>query len=68
MNAKTTSGSQTSLESVATTELLILPDGEVLVHNLTPEFAAILAQLDPEDPLMKVRACKVSLPPGGLTA
>lgn len=27
------------------TELLLLPNGELLVHNLTPTFADLLAQL-----------------------
>ncbi len=31
----------------ATTELLILPDGRILVHNLTPVFAGLLAELNP---------------------
>jgi hypothetical protein len=31
-----------------TTELLLLPDGQVLVHNLTPAFARLLAGLNPE--------------------
>jgi hypothetical protein len=29
------------------TEILILPEGKVLVHNLTPVMAAILKQLNP---------------------
>jgi hypothetical protein len=29
-------------------ELLILPDGQVLVHNLTPAFAGLLAGLNPD--------------------
>src|SRR5208282_2952853 len=29
-------------------ELLILPDGQVLVHNLTPTFAGLLAGLNPD--------------------
>jgi hypothetical protein len=28
-------------------ELLILPDGRVLVHNLTPAFAGLLHELNP---------------------
>jgi hypothetical protein len=28
-------------------ELLILPDGRVLVHSLTPTFAALLSELNP---------------------
>jgi len=31
------------------TELLLLPDGRVLVQNLTPAFAALLRELNPDD-------------------
>lgn len=37
-------------------ELLILPDGRILGHNLSPEVAALLSLLNPDDPLMKARA------------
>ena len=37
-------------------ELLLLPDGRILVHNLTPAMAALLHQLDPEDRRMIRRA------------
>jgi hypothetical protein len=30
-------------------ELLILPDGQILVHNLTPAFAGLLHELNPDD-------------------
>jgi hypothetical protein len=30
------------------TELLILPDGRILVHNLTPAFAGLLHELNPD--------------------
>jgi hypothetical protein len=30
-----------------TTELLILPDGRILVHNLTQPFAELLHELNP---------------------
>jgi hypothetical protein len=30
------------------TELLILPDGQILVHNLTPAFAGLLKELNPD--------------------
>ena len=30
-------------------ELLILPDGQILVHNLTPAFAGLLRELNPDD-------------------
>ena len=29
-------------------ELLILPDGRILVHNLTPAFARLLHELNPD--------------------
>jgi hypothetical protein len=38
------------------TELLILPDGRILVHNLTPAMAALLHELDPRDRGMINRA------------
>ena len=38
------------------TELLLLPDGRILVHNLTVAMAALLRQLDPEDRHMTRRA------------
>ena len=40
----------------ASTELLILPDGRILVHNLTPVMAALLAELNPADEPMRERA------------
>lgn len=42
--------------SATHTELLILPDGRILVHNLTPVMAALLRELDPRDRSMKDRA------------
>ncbi len=38
------------------TELLILPDGRILVHNLTPAMAALLHELDPAGQTMIDRA------------
>ena len=38
------------------TELLILRDGKVLVHNLTPTFARLLGQLNPDDPRFGLRS------------
>lgn len=49
------STSETPLGSHAG-ELLILPDGRILVHNLTPELAALLSALDPSDEQMRQRA------------
>jgi hypothetical protein len=30
-------------------EVLVMPDGRIYVHNLTPEMAAVLRELNPED-------------------
>ena len=36
-------------------ELLIMPDGKIYAHNLTPEMAAILSELNPDDEAIKQR-------------
>ena len=36
-------------------ELLILPDGRILAHNLTPVMASVLTLLNPEDDTIKSR-------------
>ena len=38
-----------------TTELLIMPDGKVMAHNLTPVMAAVLSELNPADEAIKQR-------------
>ncbi len=38
------------------TELLVLPDGRVLIHNLTPAMAALLSDIAPDDEVMRRRA------------
>ena len=38
------------------TELLILPDGRILVHNLTGPFARLLSELNPADEQISPRA------------
>jgi len=40
-------------------ELLILPDGRILVQNLTRPMAELLRELDPRDRLMASRAKKI---------
>ena len=35
--------------------MLILADGRLLVHNLTPEIAALLSLLNPDDATMRPR-------------
>jgi hypothetical protein len=37
-------------------EILILPDGRIFVHNLSPVMAGVLAELDPADEAMNRRA------------
>ena len=58
-------------EALGSAEILIRPDGRILVHNLTPAVAALLAELAPHDSDMRRRAANVgptagrasSLPP-----
>ena len=37
-------------------EILILPDGKILAHNITPIMAKVLSELDPDDDAMQRRA------------
>ena len=48
------------VESPLTTDLLILPDGRVLAHNLTPLFADLLKELNPRDEQIAPRAACVA--------
>ena len=41
-------------------ELLILPDGRILVQNLTHPMAELLSQLNPHDQAIAPRAVKIS--------
>jgi len=43
-------------ETAAASEILILPDGRILAHNLTPAFAAMLSELNPDDRQIATRA------------
>ena len=43
-------------------ELLILPDGRILVHNLTPAFADLLHELNPEETQIAGRTRRVAHP------
>ena len=43
-------------------ELLILPDGQILVHNLTPAFARLLKELNPDDGQISSRVTRQSSP------
>jgi hypothetical protein len=40
----------------AISEILILADGRILAHNLSPTMAGILADLNPADEAMNLRA------------
>jgi len=42
----------------AVSELLILPGGKILAHNLSPVMAEVLAALDPADETMRLRATR----------
>lgn len=42
--------------AVQQAELMVLPGGRILAHNLTPGLAAVLAELNPEDEVMRARA------------
>lgn len=37
-------------------EIMILPDGRIFVHNLSPVMARLLAELNPADEVMSRRA------------
>lgn len=39
-------------------EVLILPDGKIFAHNITPEMAQVLAKLNPNDKAMGRRALR----------
>ena len=43
-------------DSGLVTELLILPDGRIMVHNLTPTFAGLLKELNPDDEQIRRRS------------
>ena len=42
-----TKTNDSSTDPALVTELLIMPDGQVLVHSLTPAFADLLNELNP---------------------
>ena len=48
---------KTSAEK-AVSEILILADGNILAHNITPEMADMLAGLNPADEAMSRRATR----------
>ena len=50
-------------EGRCSAEILILPDGRILAHNITPAVAAVLAELNPDDESMRLRAASLSASP-----
>lgn len=51
-----------ALAGEPTSEVLILPDGRILAHNISPVMARVLAELDPADETMKQRAIQKQKP------
>jgi hypothetical protein len=43
---------------LGSSELLILPDGRILAHNITPVMARVLTELNPTDEAMNRRALR----------
>ena len=56
MKPPTTKRCLTSSATLSVSELLILPDGKIFAHNLTPELADVLMKMDPADEAMSRRA------------
>ena len=48
-------GWQSAAQSSSLTELLLLKDGRILAHNLTPEVAELLRELNPADEQIQPR-------------
>jgi hypothetical protein len=51
-----TNTARSSARAPLATELLLMPDGRILVHNLTPAFADLLRGLNPNDDQIRPRA------------
>jgi hypothetical protein len=47
-------------DTTVSADILILCDGTVLVHNLTPALAAVLNTINPQDATIKPRALAAS--------
>ena len=45
-----------TVPNTSSQEILILTDGRILTHNLTPAMAAVLRELNPDDKPMQQRA------------
>jgi hypothetical protein len=50
-----------SVAKMSLCEILILPDGKILAHNLTPAMAGVLTGLNPADQAMDRRAAPKTL-------
>jgi len=59
MPMKNKSKSSTAAPAL-TTELLILPDGRILVQNLTRPFAELLSELNPNDEQIAPRTSRTT--------
>jgi hypothetical protein len=62
MKKRRSKKSSASLAKDQVSELLILPDGRILVHNLTQPFADLLHELNPNDEQISSRVLHHSLP------
>jgi hypothetical protein len=58
MSAQTKYKRQASRPEEPVSEILILPDGRIFVHNLSPVMAGLLAELNPADEAMSRRAMR----------
>jgi hypothetical protein len=56
MNPKIDGGQGDMVRKTSSQEVLILTDGRVLTHNLTPAMAVVLRELNPDDGSMRQRA------------
>ncbi len=54
--------SKTFKTETSHSELLILPGGKILAHNITPTMARILSKLNPADTPMRHRANLKNIP------
>ena len=50
-------------KTIVESELLLMPDGRLMIHNLTPALAQLLHELVPEDSAMRSRAQAAKLNP-----
>ena len=56
MKSKINVAQEEKVQNASSEEILILTDGRILTHNLTPDMAAVLQQLNPHDEPMRRRA------------